>query len=758
MKEFAALFLIILIFTNNLCVFAQRKQSAPPPILPTQVTDLGSDNPLDNFSEKGLPLPYFVGEIPSDKLAAKLAAKISQYDDNSLPVLMGTLQKSGFYIIDVNQKTLYKPTVQYDMELAFYDFEVAGMLKSSGLGVVTSIKKLAQVIAQNDKEVSADKLGQLILDDLRTARNSKDRRLSFFANLIFELGKQFPTPIDLTSTLPEDSKISIIQASLIERVLLGDLIDSYSKLVGGNSSYRKSDLFKSDRVRFVNAGFSGKRSGFCEMWEDLTTIQKTEKNIYKGLDKMATFGKAIEEGGLPSEAVKVKRADSTLQIQHLEKFGKGLKVANIVLGWLKMLMALLNIKMEFKTDKPLPLERTKSSRNSGFEREVTVKISMDAFDKQKTDNINCAGKVAEFYTGIKFSLPKPGSMADNPVGWELTAGTGIKNLNRDSPVLLDSLDHTDTSKQKTDANGESKVKLTGKPQPEDLTERKVIQIGKSVGLRVTVALERMKFGDDVSKISKLMLEDFGLGMLLAIFEILPEMLGKMKITTRTFEVPIRDWQPCTEDWSGVINIKREYSRTFVVKGNREPNGNSTGDGYRSITIDERVAATLNPRKPEEIQTKPPKPADIIVYGKYTDFFSGQIDDNPCCGNEDGSWDTKFTRSREETFNDFVKKPVNVVFAGGDRDYSLAFFLTPGDFETKVRNAVDVTETNCSLEELGAKDEETKGIKILNFILPIGRYGDRIFGPEGEQLYGTKEFNEKDGSKITWNWALRRCKN
>jgi hypothetical protein len=55
-----------------------------------------------------------------------------------LSYLIATLQKAGFYIIDDKQKILYQPTVDFKgMGLAFYDYEVVGMLKLSRAGYVT---------------------------------------------------------------------------------------------------------------------------------------------------------------------------------------------------------------------------------------------------------------------------------------------------------------------------------------------------------------------------------------------------------------------------------------------------------------------------------------------------------------------------------------------------------------------------------------------------------------------------------------------
>ncbi len=760
MKKFVALFLIVFIIANNLAVFAQEKPSLLPET--SEVVDLGSDNPLDDFPEKGLPVPYFVGDNPSDELAVSLAKEIFKYDEKSLSVLMGTLQKAGFYIKDTNQKILYKPTVMYDMELAFYDFEVAGMLKSSGIGVVTNIKKFAELLSANVEGISAETVGKAILEDLRNARNSENQRIRFAATLIFELGKQFPTPVDLTKTTPENSTINIIQSSLIEKILLGDLIDAYTKATEESSFYKKSDLFKSpNKVLFANADFRKKDLPNCnEIIDEMLTIQKSEKNIYKGADKIKTFIETLKNGAKYEDGfVKGSKAGKApYSLQPLKDFGIALKLVNIALAWLKLLMAYLNIKIELSAQNP-PLKRTKS-RNIGEWIEITAKISMDLLDKKTTDYLNCVGKAIEYASGLKLSVPKAGSLSGNTVTWEVVTSGNSSSKFLEPPAFLRSVDGSpDTSKEKTNENGESKVKLWGKAQREDLTNEPVIPVIKNVDLRASVALEKMDFGKDAGKLGKLLLEEYGYNLLIGALEVLPEMFGKMKLRAKSLRVPVRDYTPCSEDWGGEINIERTYTKPTNVLAGRLANGNSTGSGSRIVTILEKVDITLNPRKQEEMNIKPPNPATLFVSGKYTNIFTGEYDDNPCCGETAGSFDTKFTDETTEEFSEWRSEFVNVNYILGsvDRNFSIGFLVFAGSFETKIRRGVDVIYTQCSLEEQQEKHEEKKGRKVLNFTLDPGRYGERFPSPAGDGLRGSKVLPQKDGSIVTWKWQLVRCK-
>jgi hypothetical protein len=760
MKKITTLLLIIFIFANQFVVFAQRKiQTAPPE---PQMVEIESTNPTDNFPAKGLPVSYIIGKKPSDALAASLVKEILKYDDKSLSILQATFQKAGFFIMDMNQKTLYQPSDEIDNTgMAFYDFEVVGMLKASSLGIGLSVKKMAEVISENGKDIPAEEMADWILRSLREAKKSKDERTRFVVNLIFEIGKQLPTPIDLTVTSPEDSKLNLIQASLIERLILGDLLNGFASLPQENSFFQKHDLFDSNKIRFLNAKFSPPLDVICDGITTISDLQKKEKTIIKVGEKFGqnTFIFSPDQAG--NSSVTTEKPGALKKLNVVDKYksvATGIKIVNTILAWAKLLLSLNLIEIKAKVETPMPLERTKSNILSkrGETRQVSATASMKGLDKKTKDLLDCVGKAVETTTGLKVSAPKEGPLKDKPVIWELLSKGSAETKFTSLPVELESTDGAGANRQKTDATGETKIKVVGIPQKENLEDEPVLPIIKRVQVRVNVSPEEMK-KDDISKVGKLFIEAWDYSLFLGILEQMAEMSAKMPLVSKTIEVPVRDWTPCSEDWGGEINIKREYSGTSTVSGNRLDNGNSTGDGIRTVTLYENIAVTLNPRKPEEMDSKPPNPAVIIVDGKYTNTFRGEYNDNPCCGTTAGSFQTKFTQLYEEEFNEIFNQPINVIYSGGDRDYSLGFLVFTNPFKTKSRRAVEVSYTNCSLEEQKPEDEKKEGIKSLNFDLPLGRYGEQFSSPAGVGLSGTKVFNQKDGSVITWSWKLVRCK-
>ena len=759
MKNLITLFLTLLMLSSSLNLSAQpRPKVAPKP----KVEQLEILDDVNDFDTKGLPIPPVIGSNPSDELAAELAKKISKYDEDSYPLLVATIQKAGFYIIDENQKMLYKPIYGNGLGLAFYDFEIAGMYKAARSGAATSIKTMADILSDHDNNFSSSELSKLILTDLQNGATSKNPEYRFLSKLIIEIGKNSEKPTDLMTANPENAAINLIQASLIERLLIGDLIAEYEKLNVGNAVFRpKTPVFNPMKeVNFVNASFIRNLDG-CEAVADVTNLVKTQRTIYKATDKIAYFKALMDAIADPEKAKGVRLPTSKLDPKKLienrfEHFGKGVSVLNAVASFTKLVTALLNLKGELTVEEPQPLIRTKSSRKPGGEvRIVTAKFTMDLPNAKK---INCVGKALELGTGIKFSVPKNGAMADKPVSWELlTEGTGYRKY-VNTPVYLDALDKSDTSRQSTDSSGISKVKLTGKPQASNLENEAVVPIPKSVVLRVGVATEKMDLKEDAAKIGKVLLINANpLSMITGAIEFIPEIAGKMQLRHFNIRVPIRDWSPCSEDWGGIINVKREFTKTTIIRSSKKSNGNSTGDGNRTIKEYDEADITLNPRKPEEVAAnKPENPADVYVKGEHSDIFEGLREADPCCGKTEGSFNTKFKEGTERKFSTFIKQIINVGYRGTERDYSLSFSNMNFTFETNLRKFLEVDST-CDLEDDEAKSEElTPEITLYRNLMP-GRYGQRITQSGTELLAGEKIFNESNGAITTWKWELARCK-
>jgi len=750
MKHLQILFSLLCVCLIAASVTAQpRKPGAATVSSPVKVEIAPEeDDPLSNFADKGLPEPSVLGLRPSADLAGFVAPEILKYDPDSLSVLIGALQKAGFHIIDVNQKILFRPT-STPVGAAFYDFEVAGMLRASGFGAVTTVEKLGKLIVNNDPDLTRANFPKLLLNDLRTARTSPDPQTQFIAHLIFELGKGTS---DLATASPGQARIHLIQASLIERIFLGDFLDAYEGFSEQSATLLfRPRIFGLDRdVSFIKTMWSSAAVSPCDDIGDVTKLAGIEGKIKK------VAGKVFDKESIPSIFTAPKEAIK----KRFDNLAKGIEGSNLVMSYVKVVLANMSIEADITVADPMPLIRTKSNSEFDEQRTVTAKFQIKF---KHADTINCVGKALKTATGFEVEAPKDGPMKGIPVKWQpVVEGSGPSKFGS-YPVTIVADDKTkgDIFKQVTNDLGENKITLFGKPQDRDLRKEPVVPKAKKAGLDVSVATENMDASEDIPKIFWFGFEgNFGLK---AFIEVIPDILGKMALKTYKVSVPVRDWQPCSEDWGGYINYTKKLSRTIVVKANRTSNGNSTGDGIRRIERDVVVNVVLNPRTPEDIAAKKdPRPADFRVRGRYSDIFDGSREADPCCGPLEGKFATKFRSGSETKFLGSFQKRFYLRFTGSERDYSLAFDFSTDPVDGRTHSFNEILETDCPLEYAEESSQYSDTPITLAAELSDGRYGSRFVNSAGDVLQGSKPaagappIQSPDGSTITWEWALVRC--
>ncbi len=752
MKNLLTILLLVAFFANVL--LAQRTRPGVPGVYKPTVEKIEINDAANDFGEKGLPQADIIGSNPSDELAKHLAKEISKYDENSLPLLMATLQKAGFYIINDQQKILYKPSYGKGMGLAFYDFEVAGMYKLSRGGLVTSMTKVMAVVGSKIPKYPSVDAASVVLDGIREATKSKDQTVRFFARLVIELGKNFPTPVDLMTVSPENAQLSFIQASLIERRLIGDFIAYATK---GNAS--RFPAFKDDRnaqqLIFSNSAKFTKASFFH------SPVNQDEPCDFDNVENLTTDIESTVASTIGGKIVEKLIDKLPFAEKTIEKIGIGLGGLNAVLSWAKILAANSQVVAKFDIAEPIPLIRTKTTTD-GAEKKVTATFEIKPNNLRQ---INCGRLAINAATGFEFSMPSSGPMANKPTTWELGNRGQMTNLEGGDIVYLDSLDRSSADKQQTNGNGVTTIKLTGKGQRRDMSNEKLVPVPKKVKLTVSIAQKNMS--DIKQEGADLAAHGLSTGMLIAggatppgwillVVGGIPEMTNRMKLSAFGVIVPVRDWQPCSEDWGGIINVKRDYSKTIVIKASRRSNGNSSGDGVRTIIEHDEADITLNPRTPEEILQKVDrKPATVVGNGKHSDIFRLIREADPCCDKTEGSWKTKIQEGKIETYDSIIKDPFRFSVRATERDYSLSFEYNSFNFPGHRREFKEV-DSDCDFERDESFDKTEDATINFSPSLASGRYGERVVNPEGELMFGTKEITAGDGAKMTWKWALARC--
>lgn len=736
-RFFAALILICL---ASAAVIAQPKIFPLSAFKDEKPGETDASDPLSAFPEDGLPEAAVIGANPSFKAGADTARRIMKFEDDALPVLIAALQKGGFYVMDQRDKVLYSPLSGPGLDIGFFDFEVAGMLRGVGLGVGTSLDKLARSYAGDGTEMPAAEVARRMLVDIRAMRNSKDPHVQFNAGMLFEMSKLAPENGDLATAAPSAIKLNMVQAALIERLLLLDLLTKFEILGGESAGVFRKPAFLANNVSFLNATWKRPSPALCDVVTDISSFKKTVKTGKKVVETVKTFNELSKD-------------INTLDKIKSSQVVKGASVINAAMAWAKVVMAFLNMVATFDLEQPMPLIRTKQSGNRvGETRNVKIKVVMNF---NHSEFINCIGAAVGNHTDISVSVPKGGPMSGVSVVWEvLLSGKGYERFTS-VPTFVDAANRGDISRQTTDANGENTVKLTGKPQPTDLSNQPVVPLPKRVNLNARIALEKMDASKDIPKIVKL-----GLGTAidpLGVLEVVADMVSKIPIKTYNVKVPVRDWQPCTADWGGEITYKRVRKTTIVVKGTRISNGNSTGDGFRQISEEDNAIISLNPRTKEEIAAQADrKPATYYVNGRRSDIFSGKREADPCCGPLEGNYNVSFRSGKELTYSEVFSHPSDVYFRPGQRDFTLALGLSTPMFKTMEREFLEIDETNCPLDRESAFDDYKEGMLVLGDRLEDGRYGERYLDETGEILVGTKTVGGADGASVTWTWQLARC--
>lgn len=742
------LFLVsmLLIFVFSSLVFAQPRSGSPihkgqPPSPKVSVVSLR--DPLADFAKQGLPKAYVFGGIPNKALAKKAADMILKNDEDSLPALIGALQLAGFYIVDKNKKILFVPPRANGA--AFKDFEVAGLLRGSYFGIGSTLEKYGKTVAGNSPKLDKFDIGSGLLADLQGARNSKDEQNLFLAELIFALGNGTN---ELTSP---QSKLNFIQASLIERRFLTDLVSAYENVSGGQSLINRQQNFnKTFGEVFVNASYNNfiTRNSYDSPCPNVETMEDAIGYKGKG-EKVAKFF-GYEHAGKQALNDIMEKSDL------LQEVSQGVEKANLIMTYLKLLIS--NLFIEADIDVPnSPLVRTKSNLliNRGQERIVTAKFKVYF---PNSSEINCVGKAIKIgsditgFGGPEFEVPQEGPMKEIPVKWEPLDKAEV------APLYVDSLDGKSVYNQKTDTNGENKIKATGKEQKKNLENIPVSPVPKYDHWKVSVATENMDAEKDLPKIFFGALGLKGGSPISFLMDFVPEVLAKMALRSFKVNIPVRDWEPCTEDWSGRINYTKDFFKKEIIKASRTSNGNSTGDGVRTIDVHEEAEITLNPRTKEEVAARiARKHADIDLFGYYSTQFEGNREKDPCCGKNEGSFNTKFTSGTETKFSKKYTAPFNVSFSGGNNDFSLGFNFDIAGIPSKVHDYLQVLDTTCPLEKQESYDRNSDSVTHISADLSSGRYGDRYLDVSGDFLVGSKKYQLPGGETVNWEWELSRCK-
>lgn len=695
--------------------FAQQRRTGPrtvkgPPPAPKAETKTLED-PLGEFAEKGtLPKAHVFAAVSSAGTAAEM---ILANDENSLPALIGALQFAGFHIIDKDQKILFAPRWGYN-GVAFYDFEVAGMLRASQIGMASAVAKFGNALADGIPQMKGLDLPNKFFNALKDARTKGDHENRFLANLIFELSRNKPL-------VSAETPISALQFLLIERRFLGDLVDAYEE-----SGQFKQFIFPGKRMFqsqpetiFVKASFA-QDADPCKTLED---IDKLIGHIGKGNKVKKFLG---DETGLPLPKDIFKEAAGRIDL------------INTIWSYVNLILANISIKVDVNVPEPLPYIRTKSNTSNGMGDKILTASFKRSVPGSKM--VNCASKALKIISGLDIQAADDGPLIDLPVSWEPIEEKGGFNRTGNAAFMVDPEpnDHTHgINNLRTDQKGESKVKVYGWRQSKDLTKMVVFEDPKKLRFRISIATEKMDGEKDIQKLffTSLGLKGAGvLGIVEMIIDVVPDMMGKMQLKKVIATLPAKDWIPCTDDdnWGGTVTYTRDkWSPT--------------------VNIHEEVTVRLLARAEGEPKSRNPT-AFYDVFGYRTVDNPIRSDKDDCC---DGTYTSQSGSKRE--FQDTFTAPFNISFRGSDNVFSLGFSFSTPAFRSTDRSYLKVLSTACPYDTDDGYDKIGNGTVMLSATLTDGHYPTRYVDSGGEHLIGETSYIDPDGATIKWEWNLTHCR-
>lgn len=706
----------------------------PDKVQPIEMKDSGN-----SFAEKGLPEPEDFGGPPSDRLAAAMAKRLANFDEDRLPLLITMLQRAGFFIINNERKTIYQPTTGSGMGLAFFDFEVAGMYKMSRRGAATSIDQIAAQIGKNSPELPPARIADLMVEDIRATANSKNSQARFWARLIIEMGRNAPTPHDLMTGDAKRAPLNIIQASLWERRMIGDIV-----ALAMRSAVR--DPFKPQgRVTFANASYSP--PAFLPDCQ----LNDVEGLIMDG----ASVGISTGNGLLVNQ---IQSMVSQGSANTIGKVASGLGVVNIVLSWAKLVAAMMTLKGEVTIADPMPLERTKNNVE-GQERMMTARIWAEVGN---LSYLNCARLALNAASGLDFSMPNDGPLSDRDISWELKGASSFAGQNSaqtgkfDNFVNLkapDGVAQRDPMKQITDGNGESKMLLVGAPKIPAVINKPVVPVKKHAVVAVSVAFKSAR---DTAQ-NFMDMGSSGLSVALsgpvAILSILPEIGFRTKWEAKRLTAPVTDWELCTDDWAGAVRYERKFEQTTMVNtGGRR--------GTRRVKESTEITWEMIPRRRDMPANTPPIPANVTVKIDNSDIFEGIGEADVCCN--DKAERENGARIREAITHRVDKTTKSLLDIKLEPNFLLTISPRISDYDAFTgprRRSFTVAESKCAVDADANSEEERQEIAFAVLTaLERTKTQRRLTREENglETIFGSETFDDPRGGQITYTWGLARC--
>ncbi len=543
-------------------VKADLTESKPAPSAANRLTP--SRLPMEAAFESGkLPEPLPIPAGDPDNAAEELAKKVAAKNEQSTAALLTALQMAGFSIRDPKGELYLKPAGA-TQGMGLDAFSIASMSKLYNHGWHISLADLGTILSTAIPRFRSISLPEALAGGI-AASTRGEQPLRFWSRFIVELGKQSSPANDLSSAKVDASvQLDAIQTSLILRRLYGDLMShatsAQSKLPhttrhsNTNSeglSPRPAVYHPSARDHFLlTAGDGGDGGSPCDLGEGVKDLLDAN-GIYRTTEWEALIEEVEKE---VEEEAGAKIASS----------------ANGVLAILRFILMYAALDAEITMDSDV-LVRTYDT-SPGETRLLTAKVW---FDLGNWQILNCLRPFLNL-AGMDFgNLPNHGAAEGVGVQWVLVSGgaplpgqfhndpQGLLDATHSALVFFDNGGGAEGStwNKVTDKEGKNSIKVTGNPQPIDLSNRKRQEVMKEMVIAVNIQMKRATAENFVGEILDVLGPALGIAsgdLPAGLAAALTETLYRMHLDIGdVFTFPVKDWA-ADGLWTGTITITGDY--------------------------------------------------------------------------------------------------------------------------------------------------------------------------------------------------------
>jgi len=428
-----------------------------------------------------------------------IAGKLSQRSGDDTALLTEAFQLCGFTIWNEDKVRLAGPSGEPALHLAITDAEIRGYLAMYRSGHAVKLGDLINSLDLPYQSIGGKgSCGVFLKDWLQTGVVSSNPSSRATNGFLRSLAIRHATLAD--NAFDDNSELDPIQALVVLRIMTEEMGAPLRKAIAKVKpptllASLTPKVLQQEAPGWAEDGFVG---GITGMFGALSDVLDKEESAYGS-------------------------------------YAKGVEKANAIASISKFILTYTFLRGEIRIDAPgNPLIRTKD-RTPGDRRTLIASFKIDG--TKVTDWMKDNRKLVAL-AGLDIDMPKSGALKGIETEWRLDQSRQYA-----TKQLVQVVGQVDISKVRSDANGEARVTLEGKPQLKALDPTKVKAHEKAVWVDVTPQVKSTEMQQDIvdAITGAIGIKEGKPGP--AWLTIIMECLYRMKWSgTTSLKLGVRDWQ------------------------------------------------------------------------------------------------------------------------------------------------------------------------------------------------------------------------